>query len=345
MSAEKDLKIYLRDKLLELPDVRQYSTTHLLKRCHVCGDSRKDPNKAHLYIKITPNDKERIVWYCVRCSAGGYVTPTLLREFEIHDLQLNANLIKFNKGCESLDRSIGTKENNFNFVIPKPIDDTLTEAKKKYIEDRLGIHFSIEELLGLKTIFDFGQFVIENKDTIQKLNVPNEKALLFQREYVGFLSTKNEFINFRNIINNPKERRWDKYSIYKNIDNTQRHYTIPNKIDLLSSKKLIVNMAEGVFDIFGVFYHLFNKNLHNSIYTAVCGCGFLSVLKYFISQGLVGEIEINIFSDADKDINFYKNIGVHKMLEWVDNINIYYNEKSKDYGIPKDQIKLIKKKL
>ena len=80
------------------------------------------------------------------------------------------------------------------------------------------------------------------------------------------------------------------------------------------------------------------------LYVAVCGAGFLSVLKYIISMGLTCNVDINIFSDADRAPYFYKNIK-KELSPWVNSINLYYNSKSKDYGVTRDEINLVKKRI
>jgi hypothetical protein len=81
------------------------------------------------------------------------------------------------------------------------------------------------------------------------------------------------------------------------------------------------------------------------IYSAVCGSGYISVLKYFIQMGIFGNVTINIYSDKDRQPTFYNKLGIDEIKEWVDKINIFYNEKGKDFGVRKDEIKVIRKKL
>jgi hypothetical protein len=114
----------------------------------------------------------------------------------------------------------------------------------------------------------------------------------------------------------------------------------------LTPKTITLNIAEGAFDILGINNHIFDGESKNMIYTAVCGSGYLSVLKYFIQMGVFGNIDINIFSDSDRPPKFYRDIHIQEDIkDWVNNITLYYNEKGKDYGVRKDQIKIIRKRL
>ena len=128
------------------------------------------------------------------------------------------------------------------------------------------------------------------------------------------------------------------------IDNTRKFYTIPNQIDMMTTEPIYINLAEGTFDILGVFYHIKQQELKNQIYAAVCGSAYTSVVKYFISLGLVGDnIHVNIYSDSDKDYYWYSRM-INELSPFVKSIKIYYNSKAKDYGVHKDKIDLVRMK-
>jgi hypothetical protein len=223
-----------------------------------------------------------------------------------------------------------------------PSNSDKTFRKLKYINDRLGVELSLEEWVKLKTVFNLGDFLRTND--IDTLTVKKERAKELHEDYVGFLTAKNEFINCRDITGTHK--RYDKYSIYKNLDNTRKMYTIPNNIDLLTTDTITINIAEGVFDILGVYFHVFNREMHNTVYAAVCGSGYITVLKYFIQMGIFGNVVVNIFSDSDKTPSFYENMK-EELKDWVSKFNLYYNAypKEKDFGVPKNKIDMIKKKI
>lgn len=342
----KEFKLQIKKKLLQIDSASEVyaNPDEIQLRCQFCGDSKKDLTKRRLYIKMNMgNDDLPILYNCFNCGASGVLTPSILRTLKIHDLQLNSSLVSYNnRTINSFNKKMGIVDNNISFIIPRPLNTPSNIKKKKYIEERLGISISAQELVELKTIFSFEQFLKENN--IDSLTVKNSRAIELNNDYVGFLTAKNEFINFRDITNKYK-LRYDKYSIYRNLDNTRKFYTIPTCIDLLSNEPININLAEGVFDIFGVYFHIFNKNKTNNVYAAICGSAYVNVIKYFIQLGIMGDnVTINIFSDSDHPPYFYK--GLKKELSmWVKEINLYYNELSKDFGVPKDQIQLISKKI
>jgi hypothetical protein len=100
-----------------------------------------------------------------------------------------------------------------------------------------------------------------------------------------------------------------------------------------------INIAEGVFDILGVYYHLMGQYDYKMVYAAINGSGYLNVIKYILEQGLLCDVNVNIFSDADRPPDYYKNM-INGLSPFVNNIRLFYNDIGKDYGVRKDEIKL-----
>jgi len=340
--TEYEFKQEVEQRLLQLPYAHRINQNQIALRCQFCGDSKKDPRKTRFYVQTNINNDKPILYNCFNCGESGILTPSVLRTFDINDLKLNSNLTTFNKNIQKkFNKIYNIKDNKFNYRVPLGRIGTSDEIKKKYIEDRLGLSFTFEELQRLKVIFSLEEFLKINH--IDNVTVRAERANLLNDDYVGFLSVRNEFITFRDITNKNK-MRYDKYTIVPNLEDTRKFYTIPNKIDILTNEPISINLAEGTFDILGVYYHIKNQNIKNQVYAAVCGSAYTSVVKYFLSLGLVGDnITINIFSDSDKDTYWYYRL-IQELKPFVKEINIFYNTKEKDYGVHKDDIDLIKVK-
>jgi len=332
-------KLRIRNKLLSVHSSKSVNESQIVIRCPFCGDSVKNSTSAHFFIKIELKLNTPIIFHCFLCDISGVMTPSILRTFRINDLQINSKLLSYNKETiGKINKKLGIKNNIFDFKIPMSLLKELIKEKKYYIENRLGINITEEELIELKVVFNFGEFLRHNN--IKTLTTNKEQASILHNNYVGFLSAKNEHIVFRDISG--KYKRYFKYSIYKNLDNTRKFYSIPNSIDLLLPKTITINIAEGVFDILGLYYNIFDKEKENTIYTAVCGCGFTNVLKFYIQSGIIGNVDINIFSDKDKKPWFYKNL-FEELNPFVNKIKLYYNSLGKDYGVKKNEINLIKR--
>lgn len=341
--ATEEFKIDLWEALMDIRPKHKVNDSLVSIRCPFCGDSRKHEDSTHFYVKVNMKEDTPVLFMCHLCDTSGILTPSVLRSLEINDLSLNSGLLIYNKtAMKNMKHQIGVTNNEFNFEVPvADANDERNIFKKEYYEKRLGIKTTFEELAELKTIFKLGQFLHHNE--IEKITVSKEKGQALHDDYMGFLTAKNEFINFRKVYES-KFKRYEKYSIFQNLDNTRKFYTIPNQVDLLSTKKITINIAEGVFDIHGIYYHLYEKEKKNMIYAAVCGAGYISVIKYFIKMGVFDNVDLNIYSDDDRHPSYYKPV-VRELSPWVDNINLFYNEKSKDYGVTKQEIKIVKKRI
>lgn len=337
----RQLKVLILDQLMQTQASNFDKIDQVTVRCPFCGDSMKDLNHSHFSVKLNLKSDEPILFHCLRCDIGGILTPSILREFNVNNLQLNSGLLIYNKkAVNSIRKKLGIINNNLDFIVPTPRITDNTIMKKEYIENRLGLSFSIDELVKLKVVFSLGEFLKIND--IISLTCNKEKAQMLHDDYVGFLTSKNEFINFRDVTG--KNKRYNVYNIYKNLDNTRKFYTIPNEIDLLTTDTIEINIAEGVFDILGIFYHIKEGITKNNLYTAVCGAGYISVLKYWIQTGVFDNVIINIYSDSDRYPSFYKNIK-HDLDDWIYDVKLYYNTLGKDYGVKKHQIEIKRKKI
>ena len=82
---------------------------------------------------------------------------------------------------------------------------------------------------------------------------------------------------------------------------------------------------------------------------SICGKYYANALKYIIGRGFIGtNVDINIFVDNDKtkDTSIpYLESMLSKYKDLVGSVNLYYNLKSKDCGVPIEKIQLTRYKL
>lgn len=341
----KQLKQEVRELLLS-QEPHQDNGDEVVIRCPVCGDSIKSDTSTHFHIKTDLDDDSMpLIYHCFRCDTAGVLNADIMRDIGIYDLTLNSSVKAYNKqALKSLERRGFTKyAGKVDINLPYPQNLDLAEKKRAYISERLGLSLSIQELVSLKVCFNFADFLRTNE--ISTLNVSKPILNKLHNNYVGFISTNNDFIQFRDITGQEERYRYYNYDVYKTIDRSRNFYSVPNKIDLMATEDIHIVLAEGIFDILGVFYHVFDNKLDNMIYSAVCGCGFASVIKYYLRKGLTGKnIHITIFSDMDKTPEFYSHI-FEEVIDWVGSITLCYNAKSKDCGVPKTSIEIITKKI
>ena len=190
-----EFKRKLRNKLLTLESCREVDNEELNMRCVFCGDSKTDKNKRRLYIKISPNDNLPVLYNCFNCNASGVLTPSVLRTMSINDLSINSDLIRYNKSStKKFNKMAGITDNNFRFEIPRPKNTEENRIKKAYLESRLGIKLSVDELIKLKCVFSLKDFMKHN--SIEKYTCKDGFAYYLDKDYVGFMTVNNEFIIF-----------------------------------------------------------------------------------------------------------------------------------------------------
>ena len=328
----KEFKKDLINEILLNVQPSYYKNYELNVRCPFCGDSIKNANSAHLSIRINPDDDQPLVFRCLRCNTTGLFNGTTLTMIGIYTN--NVNIERYNRlSCKKHGVSLSKKGLRIKFPELNVTESVL--QKHKYIENRLGLKLDVEELHKNKIVYDFLGLMKYNH--IDKLYGSPEHIKALQTDHVGFLSARNDFINFRDMTG--KHQRYYIYKIKRDLDTTGKFYIMPNKIDPFNDDVKTINIAEGVFDILGIYYNILNKYNYNTVYAAINGSGYLNVLKYILEQGLICDVNVNIFSDADRPPDYYKNM-INNLAPFVNEIRLFYNEIGKDYGVPGKEIKL-----
>jgi hypothetical protein len=312
---------------------RNNSFTEAIIRCPYCGDSEKNIRDGHLYIKL----KEPFPFFCQRCNTDGLFGPTALKDLSIYNSEISTELYKVGKNCKY---NIGKKSHTVNlhkkkFQLPAPSENF--QNKMDYLNERIGMNITAKEAVtSYKTIFS-----IEDYLSLNEINfVTEEESVLEKLEKygIGFLSADQTFINFRSTVDpNKSGFRYHMYSIFEPSEESKRFYTINSQIDLMNPV-LNVHVAEGVLDIVGVHQHLFNgKFLKDHVFMAVNGKGFNRIFQYLSRLGFLN-LNVEIYSDADVNLNFYKYMKTESILLKDTRIKVLYNKLEKDYGVHADKI-------
>ena len=266
------------------------------------------------------------------------VNVNFLQSIGINDLPIINQLTQYNKASardiEKVKTFKTTKEWSMN--IPSIPNTELNRLKLKYMQDRLGINFTYRSLEYLRVVFSLKSFL-----SINYLS-PNKKFKkmtdMIDKYYIGFLSSSRDLIIFRDFTNKMKIR-YIKYNL-TNYPAEQQMYMIPNQIDPMEDE-VTINIAEGTFDILGIFFHVRNRELKNQIYIGNGGSAFQRVLEFFIKKGFMSNLIVNIYSDGDKGKSYYKDL-ISKFTPWVKEFHLYYNtmEGEKDCGVPGNRIRI-----
>ena len=296
-----DELLKFKESLINSGLFKHMNTIQYTCQCPYCLDNRQ-----HCYVKIDTGSDQPVVFYCHKCIAHGRVGKDFLDR-----LNLDIPLPKFT-GSAPLDTNKG--------VSIKVIGDTVTEKHdtsrvRDYIESRVGHYPTLDELKIFQYVGD-----------------PRKYAF----DYLGYNGTGRPFNNrfwFKltngNITGRWKddntEHRWMNFKT--NRVRTSGLYTLKSGID--PYKPITIVIAEGIFDIIGLYY---NGNIENGMYIAVEGKGYSRGIKHALSKGIFGDsVSVRIFRDPNvKNEEVYVDPVSRELFKSVD---LYYNAFDKDYGI------------
>ena len=335
-----DIKLVF-DALRETELAKRINDYNVVVKCPICGEGHKKHDHGHCYIGLI-NNHPPVVYHCFIGECSGIVTPEFLHSMDIFDSELDNILNIFNKSYDKLSKESRkiylVQKKKDNLVIPDILNYQNNINKLYYLQNRMKINFSLENCKNLRMVFSLYDF-LEANDIKPNIRRYKKRILnIVDNDYIGFLANNNSHIVFRNTKNNDN-LRYLKYEIFDEIPQGSIIYTIPNTKCDIFSEDINLNIAEGTFDILGVYNSIYRGNKINNIYAACCGSGYLNTIRYFIKMGFIGNLNVNIYSDKDKDPAFYKKTYMN-IKPWVKSINIFYNELSKDYGVPKDEIEV-----
>jgi hypothetical protein len=340
----EDIKLVL-DAMEHTHLGKRISDYKVVVKCPICGEGSKHHDHAHCYVGMI-NNGPPLVYHCFMNECSGVVTPEFLRSLDIYDNELENILNIFNKSYSknnAAERRIHyVKKKKENIIIPEIKDNDLNQMKLHYMQYRLGVRFKYEHLQKFHIIFSLYDFLNENQ-IVPNPNYKKSKFLdILDRDYVGFLTTGSDYIVFRNTQDN-KNLRYFKYDIFGSVSNANILYVLPTTCCDIFADSVNLNISEGPFDTLGVYCHLYKGEKINNIYAACCGSGYLAAIKYFLKLGFIHNLNVNIYSDSDKKPSYYKSIKIFEDIPpWVNNISIYYNTLSKDYGVPRKEINVEK---
>jgi len=334
----ENAKRLLADYIEHNKDVWYYNTTktELRIRCPYCGDSVKNDKHAHLYIQM--NNADCIKYYCQRCNIGGIVNQDFLKDISISNFELSDKINEINKEysrsrkVKSNSKSVITRN---NLIFPNFNNKFKSIAKYDYVCSRYSFDLTPDEYISnYKFIFSLKDFLVANE--IVPTSLSKEDLQLLNDQFVGIVSADNSYIIFRNIDKTSKLRYFN-FNIFDDIE-AKKFYIPRGNIDLFTLKPTLV-ITEGIFDLIGVKEY-FYKNAKDTIFCAVNGKAYNFVINMIAKLGFIS-MNIKIYSDKDVKLSYYKYLKKNNIILKNNEVEIFYNTKSKDYGIPLEDIELI----
>lgn len=338
---DKELKQLIIDGLSDLPVYypNRTNTQHVI-RCQACGDSRT-LSHAHLSIHIDVDDDLPMFYRCFKCNDSGIVNRAKLIEWGVVlDADSEASLGIYNKKSKKKYRTKFSDKWE-DYFAPEIDPTTLSEMKLAYLNARLGSDFTLTDAQKLKIVTSLEAFYSAN---YMKGNLDRSMRRNIESRYIGFLSTNNNRIMFRNTsaVIPDTDYRW--YNVILNSDNMNPYtfYSIPNSIDMYYTHDINIHIAEGIFDILSIYHNVNGDLTDNNFYYASCGSSALNVLDFLIDRGINTGLNVHIYADKDKSDYFHMKYLLKdtNVYQWCKNIFIHRNrfENEKDYGVPSSRI-------
>ena len=340
----REIKELIVQRLRELPvcNVNDDKTEYTV-RCPYCGDSTKDPTHAHLGLHIDLNQDDLMIYNCFRCGESGVITDSTLEDLGIYLTEQDVREFRsYNKKIAKLTNRAIIRTERFKVPICTPTQTT--EPKRLYLNRRLGLDFSYEDMGKCKIFPSILQFMQAN-ELVMLPGVTDRGIWMLENFYIGFLSSNNNLLTFRNI--GTKGKRYYKVILNPYNADNNTFYSIPSQLDLLYTGDLHVHIAEGTFDILSIKYNLRPQYEHQAFY-ASCGYSYMAILKNLARNGIVTNLIPHIYADRDKtDRDHWKLLKSSPVYAFTEHVYLHRNgvETEKDYGVPIGQIRDTSRKL
>lgn len=317
----------LLDEILRCSPVHKKINNYQYRiRCPICGDSKKDPNDSHCYIKCSYDPTEPILYNCFLCNSNGRVGKWFLEKMGAPKKVIESVM---NQRCNRIPSISST---NVEILTGDPIMDS---PQVKYIENRIGKGFTCEDYDKFKIVWDMNNI----REHITDRKVLN--TLPSNHNSISFISDDKSVMMTRTFLSSENDHQWRKIRIIPG--DHYSYYIIKATMDIFTSDKIYVNIAEGIFDIISV-YRNFNDG-PNSVFIAALGSDYISTLNYAISKGFIGSnIIVKVY--MDNGINESQLVSNLKKYKWMfDSIYLYKNIIGKDVGEKIEKIKLQEKRI
>lgn len=321
--------------LKSLPHNESGDGKQLMIRCPFCGDSTKHTDSKHFSIKIDVERREPMLYKCFRadylCGAKGILDTKTLQLLGCTDMQTLLDLAEHNSHISKTMDRFNVKQNR-SYTITN-VNSGRNYAKAEYINDRLGINFSPEDLKEFKIQLSLWEFLRINY--IRKLSFSRNKCDMIDDCTIGFMSAYDDYIIFRDITDGKMKTRYTMYRTSGTPDpNDTKLYVIPTEIDLMDPRSANLNIAEGPFSILGAYLHTdIGKDRRNNIFAANCGTGYRSTIEHLTKQYGFLKVRIHIWSDSEVPIKTYQKLyEILKDRLDIRAFEVHYNKLAEDFG-------------
>lgn len=279
------------------------------RECPFCGNTKW---KFYLYIDL--NNESAVGYHCKRCDQKSrLIDDTVLAFMGITGVE-----IPHFKGVNQARRH----GELFTDVELLPDDADISKIQN-YVYSRIGVVPTFEEL-------KMFQYVADPIKYLQMVTMEDFNHNKFIDRFCFKLSNGGLTCRYKN----DTQTRWIKHSVVQNAG--PGIYVVHNEFD--NTKPIHACIAEGVFDILGLYYH---GGFNNALYIGAQGTNYGAGIEHLIDKGIFGNsVTVGIYKDGNVnncDIRYNR-----KFKKLFKSITIYENIIESDYGHTKDKIEIHK---
>ena len=168
----------------------QYASgkNEILMKCPFCGDS-PDPKHKHFYISLKEGQPH--FYNCFKCNEKGIITSKTLRMMSIFDMDATVELDLYNKSIMNTTASKVNYKTGFANIRNMISNNDLSRAKLAYINKRLGLNLTLNDLKDLKICPNLSDLLSCNR--IDKLTRDIRVVEDLNKYFIGFISADNNF--------------------------------------------------------------------------------------------------------------------------------------------------------
>ena len=313
-----------------------------------CPNPECTEKSGHFYIGPFNDTTNPIMYNCFKCGMSGILTNKTLAMLGIQDDTFGKELSEFNANIPAYSMNkIGSGIPIFNLVNDFITDCDLSKYKLNYINTRLGTNLTYQDMIQNKIVLNL--YDVLKRNYIREVTRDPRIADELNQYFIGFLGADNNYLNMRMCVDdvevNPSiNKRYINYFI-KQSDVNCKYYILPFEIDVTSPEPIQVHIAEGPFDILGVYYNVMNQYRYRTIYMAMGGKGYATAIEFVISTLGLTNLQFHIYPDLDIEEYNIEDLG-----RWIapfnNDVYIHRNtyrdpesdKQEKDFGVSKNKI-------
>lgn len=314
--------------------------SQIICKCAVC---ETEDTKGHCYIGPFDDDSTPIMYNCFRCNPNnpgksGVLNQEFMNRYNLwlpDDYQLGKTSSNYIK------KKIVGNRRVLDLGIPMT-NSKEYQMKLMYINKRLGLNLTYDDLIKLKICLNLKDLLLTN----EVHSFTRYESIIDQlgRNFIGALGVNNNIISLRRLSENglhdSVNKRYVNYVVSDNID-TEKFYMIPNTVNNIAPVN--IHIAEGYFDILGIFFNLYNGDCNQNLFIAGFGKSYEESLKFILCNFPMLYTCIHLYPDLDVNDWSIRNL-CNKIAPTVNEIYVHRNIKitdgkqEKDYGVSRDRI-------